>query len=284
MMIQKAFRFRAFISLLTGFSFILMTVSGIILYITPPGRVANWTQWRFWGFSKHEWSAVHICLSTLFLIVSLLHIWLNFKPLMNYFVRKSQSVSKLRFEWIAAAVCCGIAVWGSLRPFMPFSSLLELNERIKFSWEKPQQQAPIPHAELLTINELAKKADLEADVIQLNLKNNGIEVGLDEVFGDIAKKHDLSPNKLFDIAVGNNPASGGNQKHGGQRSGSGGSNKGFGQKTLKSACSEMGIDPAKAMEALSAAGIEANSNMSIRTIADEHDIHPSQIRKILEDL
>ena len=143
---QNGFRFRAFISLLTAFSFVALAITGAVLYITPPGRVANWTNWTFGGLNKHQWGALHICLSTLFLIVSVLHIWLNFKPLMNYFVGKAKAASGLRLEWILAFAVCGIVCIGALRPFIPFSSLLSLNERIKFSWEKPKEQAPIPHA------------------------------------------------------------------------------------------------------------------------------------------
>ncbi|MEN8126259.1 MAG: DUF4405 domain-containing protein [Planctomycetota bacterium] len=273
---QSKFRFRPFVSLLTAFSFVAIVVTGAVLYITPPGRVANWTNWTFWGLSKHQWGAVHICFGVVFLIASILHIWLNFKPLINYFAGKAANASKLRTEWILALVVCGIVFVGTVKPFVPFSSLLDLNERIKFSWEKTQQEAPIPHAELLTIEELATKADLEADVIQLNLRNSGIEVGREDVFGDIAEKHNLSPNELFEIATGQQAAS-----SAGRYGGGGG---GFGQKSLKQACEEIGIEPEKAIEGLKAAGIEAAVDMRIREIADQQNIHPHEIREILENL
>ena len=272
------FRFRAFVSLLTTFSFVALAIIGAILYITPPGRIANWTNWTFWGLSKHQWIALHICLSTLFLIVSALHVWLNFKPLMSYFVRKAQTASKLRMEWILAIVVCGIVCIGALRPFIPFSSLLNLNERIKLSWEEPKQQAPVPHAELLTIEELAKKSDMEADTIIQNLKTAGIEVVPSDIFGDIAEQQNLSPNELFTIATGVPSASSGKQHGGGQGGG------GFGQKTLEQACQEMEIDSQKALDALKQAGIDCQKKQRIRQIADENNMHPSQIRQILENL
>ena len=269
---HERFRFRAFVSLLTTFSFIILAVTGAILYITPPGRVANWTNWTFWGLSKHQWIAVHICFCTLFLIASILHIWLNFKPLISYFFSKAKTASVLRLEWILAIAICGIVCIGALRPFIPFSSLLGLNERIKFSWEKPKQKAPVPHAELLTIEELAKKSDMEANTIIQNLKGGGIEAKKSDIFGTIAKQQNLSPNELFEIAT--------SRQTGGPGKGGGG----FGQKTLKQACDEMGIDHKKAIEALKVAGIEATSDMRIRAIADHNNMHPSQIRQILEKL
>ena len=161
---------------------------------------------------------------------------------------------------------------GALKPFVPFSSLLNLNEHIKFSWDKPKQQAPVPHAELLTIEELAKKSDLEIDTIIQNLKVTGIEVNPSDVFGTIAEQQNLSPNELFEIATDR------------QTDGHGKGGGGFGQKSLKQACEEIGIDLKKAIETLKAAGIEASADMRIRAIADQNNMHPSQIRQILENL
>ena len=278
MSMQSRFRFRAFVSVLTTFSFFVLAITGVVLYITPPGRIANWTNWTFWGLSKHQWIALHICFCTLFLIASILHTWLNFKQLMSYFVRKAQTAPKLRMEWILAIAICGIVCIGALRPFAPFNSLLNLNERIKFSWEKPKQQAPVPHAELLTIEELAKKTDLEVDTIIQNLKAGGIEAIPSDIFGDIAEQQNLSPNELFMVATGTQTVTSGKQHGEGQGGG------GFGQKTLKQACEEMGIEPEKAIIALKAAGIEATTGMRTREIADQNNMHPSQIRQILKNL
>ena len=37
------FRWRALVSLLVASGFLVMAVTGIMLYVSPPGRVANWT-------------------------------------------------------------------------------------------------------------------------------------------------------------------------------------------------------------------------------------------------
>ena len=274
---QSKFRFRPFVSLLTAFSFLAIVVTGAILYITPPGRVANWTNWTILGLSKHQWGAVHICFGVVFLIASVLHIWLNIKPLISYFVRKAKDASKLRTEWIWALAVCGLVFWGALKPFVPFSSLLDLNDRIKNSWENPQQQPPIPHAETLTIEELAKKSDIELDTIIQNLKTAGIEVSPSDIFGTIAEQQNLSPNELFEIATGQQAE----RPAGGHGEGGG---SGFGQKTLEQACEEIGIEPEKAIEGLKAAGVEATADMRIREMADQNNMRPGQIRQILENL
>jgi len=66
--------------------------------------------------------------------------------------------------------------------------------------------------------------------------------------------------------------------------GKGSSGGGFGQKTLKQACEEIGIEPEKAIEALKAADVEATGDMRIREMADQNNMRPGQIRQILENL
>lgn len=271
---QKRLQFRPFVSLLTTFSFIFLVVTGAVLYITPPGRVANWTNWTFWGLTKHQWGAMHICFASLFLTASVLHIWLNLKPLMNYFVRKTQAASKVQLEWILALAVCGLVFLGSLKPFVPFSSLLNLNERLKNSWDVPKERPPVPHAESLTIEELAKGADIEVDTILQNLNAIGIEASASDVFGTIAEQQNVSPNKLFTLAT-----SGQKVRSDGEYRGSGG---GFGQKTLRQACQELGIAPEDALKILKDAGVEASLDERIRAIADENNIHPQQVHQLLK--
>jgi hypothetical protein len=279
----KEFRFRAFVSLLTTFSFVVLAITGAILYIAPPGRVANWTNWTWWILTKHQWIGLHLCFATLFLVVSVLHVWLNFKPLTSYFVRKAQAASKFRIEWLLSIVVCGIVFAGALKPYAPFSSLLNLNERVKFSWEEPKQRAPVPHAELLTIEELAQTVEMEADTLLRNLKESGINADSSDIFGVIADENGLSPNELFAIATGITSTTRGSGRHGSARD-SQGQQGGFGQQTLSQTCASMGIDESAAIEALDKTSIKASGEKTIRQIADENGVHPSQIRQILENL
>lgn len=54
-MSERPFHTRGFISLLTFASFILMSVTGIVLYTAPQGRIAYWVAWTFWGLEKPQW-------------------------------------------------------------------------------------------------------------------------------------------------------------------------------------------------------------------------------------
>ena len=154
---NNKFSRRGFVSALTALSFIAMTVTGLVLFVTPPGRFANWTDWRMFGLTKHQWGATHIWLSLLFLGAAGFHIYLNWRPMISYFKSRITRHFGLRREWVLAVVLCIIVGTGTLAEIPPFSSLMALNETTKHSWEnkKPEVRPPIPHAELMTLRELA---------------------------------------------------------------------------------------------------------------------------------
>jgi len=58
----RRFIWRAFISVATAVSFVALSVTGVVLLITPPGRVAHWTGWRIWALTKDQWSGLHYIL------------------------------------------------------------------------------------------------------------------------------------------------------------------------------------------------------------------------------
>ena len=58
---------RKLTSLTITFSFFIMSYTGIILFIAPKGRVANWTNWELFGLDKTEYTNLHVTFMVLFL-------------------------------------------------------------------------------------------------------------------------------------------------------------------------------------------------------------------------
>ena len=52
---MKEIAWRRVASLLSLFLFVFAVLTGIVLYIVPPTRVANALAWTFLGFSKGEY-------------------------------------------------------------------------------------------------------------------------------------------------------------------------------------------------------------------------------------
>lgn len=282
---RKRFNWRAFFSVLTALSFIGMAFTGVILFVVPPGRIANWTGWTLLGLTKHQWIGLHDWFSIIFVVASVFHVYLNWKLFVSYFKSKVSKAFALRIEWALALVICGVVFLGTLGDITPFSSLLVWNENIKHSWDSPQQRAPIPHAELLTLTELAEQVgDVDLETMLANLKARGIEVeSPDIVLGQLAGAYNMTPARLYDIAlgqVGRGRGYGGPER--GERHGQGGPGRGIGQMTLKEYCNQMGLDVNMTVQKLQDAGFKASPNMTIRGIADTAGVHPSQIRTLLE--
>ena len=52
--------------------------------------------------------------------------------------------------------------------------------------------------------------------------------------------------------------------------------------TLREVCQQSGLDPDKAVGILKQQGITAEPDMTMRQIADQHGVHPSQLREMLD--
>ncbi|OHB61729.1 MAG: hypothetical protein A2Y76_00110 [Planctomycetes bacterium RBG_13_60_9] len=276
------FNWRAFISVTTALSFVAMSITGVVLFVTPPGRVAHWTDWRMLALTKDQWGGLHIWFSLIFMIAALFHLYLNWRSFLSYFRSRIRKAFALRAEWAIALLLCGGIGWATLADVKPFSSLLTWNEAIKNSWETPVGRAPIPHAELLTLSELAQKTEgLETESMIKNLRAAGIEVeSPDVVLENLARKTDMTPMQLYAIAAGQSgvPRGGGGRGAGGQ-GGQGGS--GMGQMTLRQYCEQQNLDLDKAIQKLRERGFKAELDMTIREIAVTGGVHPSAMRDIL---
>jgi hypothetical protein len=270
---------RSFVSVLLMFSFGILLFTGIILFITPPGRVAHWTGWKMLGLGKEQWGAVHICFSICVIIASILHLYLNIKPMLNYFKSRATKKFTFRLDWFAAVMLCVAIFAGAVAAIPPFSSIMAINKDIKFSWEKPSEKAPIPHAETLTLADLAKKADLDLDLMIANLKKAEMGPAKPEtVIKQLAKKYKMTPMQIFKIATGETFSKPGKPV---PDSGACDSQKrGLGKKTLKQFCEEENIDIAGAIEKLKAAGIEAAGSDNLKVLADKSLTNPHAIAEI----
>jgi len=296
---SRKFSWRAFASVLTGMSLLGMVFTGVILFVVPPGRIANWTGWTIMGLTKHQWIALHDWFSIIFIVAAVLHTWLNWKPLVSYFKDKLSKTFTFRPEWMLSLVVCTVVCVGTICDVAPFSSLLEWNESIKQGYDTPARQAPIPHTELMTLTEVAEKVEgVDLETMLGNLKLQGVTVGSPkDVVGELAETHNMTPVQLYNIAVGQTgPVRGqgaGGQGGGGQGAGGGGqglrggggsgaSGGGFGRLTLRQYCDQSGMDVATATKKLKDAGYEAGPDMTVRAIADNAGVHPSQIRTVFE--
>lgn len=191
---------RRFTSLTLTFTFLVMSYTGIILFIAPKGRVANWTNWELLGLDKTQYTNLHVTFMVLFLVGMLFHLYLNWSLLLCYFKNRARAFSLLTKEFILALAINVIFVVGTLYYWAPFEQLLDFQDDVKAGWEKKADKAPYGHAELSTIEEFAQKTGKDATILieQLKAKNlNG--VSLNKTIEKVAKENGKSPADLFEM-------------------------------------------------------------------------------------
>lgn len=268
------FHNRALVSMLTAFSFLLLAASGAVLFIAPPGRVANWTNWSILGLRKSDWGAVHIWFAVIFLAGTAVHILFNLHPMLSYLKNRATRRLALRREWVAAAVLCALVFAGTLMKSPPFEALVAWNENFKQSWEQPAERAPIPHAELLTFAALAEKTGVDPQIARARLAARGV-AGFepDTVVRTIAEQARMSAAEIFNIMTGSS------LQEGEHAAGAGG---GVGRKTLAQFCAEERIEVRDALARLNANGITASENLTLREIASRSgERKPYELLEIL---
>jgi len=272
---RDEFNYRATTTFIVTLFIAVIAVSGVILYASPPGRIAHWTNWRFGGLTKDGWSMVHTTFAFFFVIAAGFHLYFNWKILMSYLRTKFQTGIRLKRELLSASLFTTVFLAGSVVGLPPFSSIMALGEVLKESWEESNQPPPIPHAELMTLEEFSGKMDIALEEALRQLKNKGITVadGAQQM-GEIAKENDLSPSELFEaMAVKSPPSPVSDDTHG----------LGYGKKTIAEVCAQLGVPLESGKANLASRGISLEGDESLRDIASELGVQPVEIVNLIKE-
>jgi len=202
----KKFHWRSFISMGLALSFVLMSVSGIILYLAPPGRISRWMDWLMLGLSRSQWEAQHTLSSYLFFTLAIIHLFsMNWKAFISYLRSKVNTKKTRKKEIIAASLLFVIIFVFTLFRVSPVISIMDLGDNISDSWENKFGRPPLPHTEELSLNDIALNIIIASpDTLVSRIRELGYNVnGSDQTLKDIAKINGVSPSMIFDsLATG----------------------------------------------------------------------------------
>jgi hypothetical protein len=261
------FQWRALTSVLMTLGFLLLAVSSAVLFLSPPGRVANWTNWTMLGLRKSDWGGLHIWFGTLFLVMTALHVFFNWRPLVSYFKNRVTRSVGFRKEWAVATGLCVLVFAGTRAGVPPFSTLLAWNEEVKESWDRPAERAPIPHAELLTLAALAQKGGVEIAVATTRLAAKGVTgFNAETIVQTIADSAKIPAREVYDIMMTDPKGTGG---HGAGKVGGG-----IGWKTLTQFCADEGLSLEEVQAQLTRRNIKFDDTMTLRDIASSNGQTP----------
>ena len=71
---------RAVIAILLIAAWVLVTISGVVLWLAPSGQRSG-QQLLLFGLTKHEWSDVHFWIAIATIVVTIVHIIIDWKAL-----------------------------------------------------------------------------------------------------------------------------------------------------------------------------------------------------------
>ena len=258
-------------SLSLGFSFLIMSYTGIILFIVPHGRVAYWSDWHLFGLSKGQYGELHTTSMVMFLFFALLHIYYNWKPLMSYMKNKSKKISFTKKEFLVALLLNVIFVIGTLTLTPPFKTFLDFGEGIKDTWTKEYGEPPYGHAEETKLNIFCKKLHIDLDEAKLSLNKSNIIFEENQTLKSIALENSTSPSAIYKLIKVEIKDDNGKEVP-----------SNLGRKTLQNLSDMKRIELEKAIKILKTEGLkEIDTETKLRHLADELEMEPLELYKLI---
>jgi len=285
-------------SLCLSWSFLILIFSSLVLYVLPSGKVAHWANWAFLGLSKEQWAALHTNNGYLFLIACAFHIYFNFSHILNYLKNRNRELTGMNANSLVAFLLVLVFAVMTLLGLPPVSWIQDLNGHFKSQAERKFGVPPYGHAELSSLREFARRTGLDADDIVRKLLAAGFEgVNASTSISTIAAQNHVSPQTLINALSGEKESDTSERKAGGdacsgtpvsgKESGSGSlgvGGGGYGQKTLKAVCSDLGLDGPATLQRLKSKGYHGKLSDSVKSIAESKGERPSVLVQILHEM
>ncbi len=252
-------------------SMLAMTYTGIILFISPHGRIANWANWELLGLSKEQYAQLHSTFMIIFIIGAILHIYYNFKPMISYLKNKSKEFVFFTKDMLVASVLFVLFIVGTLFEISPFSNFLNFGEDFKSSWEKDYGTAPYSHAELSSIKSFSKKLSYDLEKVEEILNSNNIKFKTEQTLSFVAKTNVVSPNFIYELLKKNLEIDGEKSIP----------LTGLGKKTIKDVAMTLNITSDEFISKLKTIGLDASPDDKFKKVAEDNDLSPIDVLKKL---
>ena len=275
---KKSFFWKGFVSFSLLWTFVIILFSGVILYIAPPGRVANWTEWRLIWFTKAEWQAIHTIFSYTFVILSIFHLFtLNWKAFWSYITTRAIVGLNKRYEFIFSLVLTIVIFVATIFNIQPFKAVMDFGEWTTESWETKENEAPVAHAEILTLKQVAEKyLKTSADSLLNILKQKGIKVdSTGQTLFKISELNNTTPANIYNLlSIDTTKIIQNNETHTPEI-------QGLGRKSLAEVATILNKDVNALIKKLKENNIEATSESTIKDLANEAGKMPKDILEII---
>jgi hypothetical protein len=291
-------KIRRIVSLTVFISFIFLAFSGIMLFLSPQGRVAYWAGWTLMGLTKDQHSAVHTTFMVLFLTAGIWHTVLNWRPIVGYLKNRSKQLRVFTPEFTFSLLLCLLFFVGPLAGLPPFQQFLDAGEAIKAYWERTHGSPPWGHAEEATLESFCRRIGnhgrggatggvrVDCAEARIALEEAGIRVeSMSQQLIDIARANDTNPQAVADVVLSVGEPAVGEQGAGEIRDEGGYGfhqpGSGLGRMTLREYAERYGYDVEELLSILRTKGMNVDPDNRLREEADRWGVDPAGIIEAL---
>ncbi len=253
-------------SLVMLWSMIMLTYTGIILYIAPYGRVANWTNWELFCWDKHQFAQIHTTFMALFIVATLLHVYYNFKPMVSYMKNQMKQFVFFTKEMIVALGITLLFLTGTLFEIPPFSTFVAFGDSIKDSWAEKSDEPPYGHAEESTLKDFSQKTGYELQRVLKVLHEHNITAKDSQTLEEIANKEQKTAKYLFGMIQKDLGASISQKKI-----------SGLGRKTFAQIAKEIDINLEQFLKELENMGIKADKDDKFKSTVEKQGFNAREV-------
>lgn len=283
-MIKNKQSARSLTAFLVTWSFIVITVTGIVLYIVPQGRIAYWVHWSLTGLEKEQWGHVHMTFGGIFIVTGILHLYFNWKPFKKYLAERVKGHTEVSRELVISLVLSVIVVVLSIYRLPPVSWVFDLNETIKDAWvTSPDLEPPFGHAEEVSLAGMARRMNFDLQPMLEGLREADIQFeSLRDSLDKIARANNIRPMDVYAVMrrYERKPEST-QQPLSSEDIEARYSGTGLGRKTLPEVCEQVGVDIELARRRLASGQLSMDDGETFRNAAERYGVNPIDLLKVV---
>jgi hypothetical protein len=269
---------RRAVSLTLLISLIPLLITSVVLYIVPEGRVAYWSDWKMLGLTKTQWGNIHINLGWLFLLAGLLHLYLNWKPILLYMKNRAKELKVFTVEFNISFFLTVFCIAGTLMGIPPLSTIIDFGTSFKEVAAQKYGEPPYGHAELSSLQMLSRRTGLDLKEVMAELSAAGFKnEGEQQTVLEVAQLNKVTPKEVWQIMQKAKP-----EAVAGERPVFPDVPfPGFGRQTLTEICNTYGFDCKNIIAALKDEGIVTEGNQTIKDIAGHNNTDPHHLFELI---
>lgn len=201
-MLQNKQSLRSLIAFIVIWSFLILTLTGIILYIVPRGSISHWIDWNIIGLGKHKWANIHMIFGVVFILIAAFHLYFNWKPLKQYFAERVSGHLRVKREFVISLIITVLIIGGAVLEIPPIRWVFDLNKSIKRdAWiGSSELEPPFRHAEEVSLLKFCRRLNLDPEEIQTLLRARGFRFdGVGDSLRKIAATNKSTPMAIYSL-------------------------------------------------------------------------------------